>query len=330
MSKKWNSGTGTHGESSQKICKSAESGTTVPEALNGFILYMRDEKQASPYTLDSYERDLLRFTNGLDDEDSEPLLASVTAEEIRDHMRTLIDRGLSKATVRRAMYALSSFFGWALRWELIESNPTGRVTVPRRKRTREARALSKRERAIVIAAADRLGKESRRQLDHQAPLLVRMLLQTGFRRGELLRLYWRDVDLERREVFVRHGKGDKSRTVPLEDKDLIVRLTQLRDQRASSLPDYETSAVFVGTCGQPLPETTFYKIFRRVLAVAGLDSCGITPHSLRHTFGSVLCNRGVPVPHVMDLLGHADIGSTMIYVHSTPAALRAAVRKLRE
>ena len=75
---------------------------------------------------------------------------------------------------------------------------------------------------------------------------------------------------------------------------------------------------------------SFYRIFQRALAMAELGGRGITPHSLRHTFGSVLCNRGVPVPHVMDLLGHADIGSTMIYVHSTPAALREAVKKLSE
>ena len=54
------------------------------------------------------------------------------------------------------------------------------------------------------------------------------------------------------------------------------------------------------------------------------------PHSLRHTFGTVLCDRGVPVPYVKELLGHEDISSTMVYVHSTPAALRAAVKKLQE
>jgi len=332
-SRKWDSGTGER----QGGCRReppppvpAQPSVTVSAALGDFILYMRDEKQASPYTLDAYERDLLRFANTLDDHDAEPQLGDVTPEQIRDHMRMLFDRGLSKATVRRAMYSLNSFFGWAYRWELIRSNPTARVTVPRRERNHEARALSMRERAIMIAAADRLARQSRRRMDWYAPLLVRLILKTGLRRGEVRRLCCRDVDLARRELLVRRGKGGKSRIVPMEDKDLLERLAQLREDRASAVPEPDASPVFMGTCGTPLSETTFYKVFHRVLALAELASANITPHALRHTFGTVLCDRGVPVPYVKDLLGHEDIGSTMIYVHTTPQGLRSAVKKLAE
>ena len=85
----------------------------------------------------------------------------------------------AKATVRRALYSLGSFFGWAVRWGLVGSNPVARVVVPRRARVREIRALSKRERAVLIAAADRLAQSSRRKLDAQAPTLVRLMLKTG-------------------------------------------------------------------------------------------------------------------------------------------------------
>ena len=332
-SQKWDSGTAERQGGYRRDPPppgAAQPPVTISAALGDFILYMRDEKQASPYTLDAYERDLLRFVNTLDDHDAEPQLANVTSEQIRDHMRMLFDRGLAKATIRRAMYSLNSFFGWAYRWELIRSNPTARVTVPRRERNREARALSKRERAIMNAAADRLAKQSRRRLDRYAPLLVRLILKTGLRRGEVRRLCCRDVDVARRELFLRYGKGGKSRVVPLDDKDLIDRLAQLRAGRASAVPDPEASPVFMGPRGTPISETTFYKIFHRVLALAELAGAKITPHSLRHTFASVLCDRGAPVPCVKDLLGHEDIGSTMIYVHTTPAGLREAVKKLRE
>jgi len=88
--------------------------------------------------------------------------------------------------------------------------------------------------------------------------------------------------------------------------------------------------VFASTRGTHISYSSFYRLFHRLLAVAELSGRSVTPHTLRHTFGSVLCERGVPVPYVKDLLGHSDIGSTMVYVHSTPTALRAAVRKLRE
>ncbi|MBN1961183.1 MAG: tyrosine-type recombinase/integrase [Deltaproteobacteria bacterium] len=88
--------------------------------------------------------------------------------------------------------------------------------------------------------------------------------------------------------------------------------------------------MFVNTRHTSIKESSFYRLFHRMLAEAELSGRGVRPHTLRHTFGSMLCERGVPVPYVKELLGHEDIGSTMIYVHSTPAALRDAVRKLAE
>jgi len=231
--------------------------------------------------------------------------------------------------VRRALYAISSFFGWAQKWELIVSNPTARVTIPRRGRRREVRALSKRERALMLAAADRLARESHRPLDSQGALLVRLLMKVGLRRSEALALNWREVHFKRKDIVVWRGKGGKSRRVPVEDKELLALLRETCAARGIGEMSL-FAPVLVGRGGRRLSEQGLYKIFHRVLAAAELSGKGITPHSLRHTFGTVLCDRGVPVPYVKELLGHSDIGSTMVYVHSTPAALRAAVRKLRE
>jgi site-specific recombinase XerD len=292
---------------------------------------MKDERQASPYTLDAYERDLLRFATARELAGGELALDSITAEDVRDHMHTMLDRHLSKATVRRSLYALGSFFTWAVRWRVVPFNPVAQVTVPRRERVRDVRALSKRERAILIAAADRLAGKSHRVLDRQAPLLVRLMLKTGLRRAEVVGLAWRDVDTSRRELLVRHGKGDKSRRVPIEDRDLLTRLEGLRETRGVDRPGNDAallSPVFVSTRDKKIAWSSFYRLFHRVLKHAELAGKGITPHALRHTFGSMLCAKGVPVPYVKDLLGHEDIGSTMVYVHSTPKALREAVRKL--
>ena len=308
----------------RKTLEGSDQKNVIPALLLDFTRYLKDERRASPATLDAYERDLLRFIGELEQHEHSLLITDVTADDVRAHMHRLIDRRLSPATVRRALHALGSFFGWATRWQLTPTNPVTRITIPKRQKTRDVRALSQRERALCIAAADGLAKASKRPLDAQAPLFFRLMLKTGLRRAEVMALLWADIDLNRGELLVRHGKGDKARRVPIEDGDLLARLTATRPPLGDSLP------VFINGACKAWTTSSFYRVFHRVLRKAGLYGKGITPHSLRHTFGSVLCARGVPVPYVRDLLGHADIGSTMVYVHSTPTALRQAVRKLRE
>jgi site-specific recombinase XerD len=324
--------TGEIEASSQVPVSPRKDSISLLEGLAEFLLYMREERKASPATLDAYERDLLRFATALPGA-GDGQLRGVASEDIRDHMHVLITRGLSPATVRRALYAIASFFGWAHKWDLVAGNPSARVTVPRRERVREVRSLSKRERALVLGAADQLARESPRHLDSQAPLLVRLLMRVGLRRGEALDLAWRDVYLARKEIVVRYGKGGKSRRIPIEDGELLELLREAREERGigdGANDEITLAPVLFGAGGAKISRRSLYRLFHRVLAVAGLTAKGITPHSLRHTFGTVLCDRGVPVPYVKELLGHEDIGSTMVYVHSTPVALRAAIRKLRE
>ena len=120
-SQKWDTGTGKRQGGSRRNrqpSEAAEPSTTISAALGDFILYMRDEKQASPYTLDAYERDLLRFVNTLDDHDAEPQLAGVTPEQIRGHMRMLIERGLSKGYVSHCTSSARSGAILVDRWRL--------------------------------------------------------------------------------------------------------------------------------------------------------------------------------------------------------------------
>jgi len=264
---------------------------TVLEAMQQFIRYMKDEKQAAVLTLDAYERDLFKFANVVGN--NTPVV-EITAEHVRNHMYALIDRKLSQATVRRALYALGSFFSWAVKWEVVSRNPVAKVTIPKRERIRQVRALSKRERSMLIAAADELAKIARCKLDQHAPTMIRLMLKTGLRRSEVVSLAWDDVNFEAHEITVRRGKGNKLRRVPIEDKELLELLRGLQQNNATKTKP--STFVFPNTRGAKLSYSVFYKIFGRVMNMASLKDSGITPHSLRHTFGSVLCQRGVPVP----------------------------------
>lgn len=250
---------------------------SMESALTDFIRFMRHERQAAKLTLEAYERDLLRSIEALEQQAHDLVLAHVTPEDVRAHMHRLIERKLAKPTVRRALYAVGSFFGWAVRWGLVPTNPVDRITIPRRERLRDVRALTKRERGIVTAAADRLAKKSRRVLDAQAPLLVRLMLKTGLRRSEVVALTWRDIDLENGEILVRRGKGGKSHRVPIEDRDVIGRLKEVCQKRQVNLRANELPHVFLNTRGGKLAYSTFYKVFHRVWGIKEVSPARFSP-----------------------------------------------------
>ena len=74
--------------------------------------------------------------------------------------------------------------------------------------------------------------------------------------------------------------------------------------------------------------STFWRMFRRLIRRAGLEHNGLTPHGLRHHFGSQLVKAGVDVATIADLMGHSNISTTSVYLHSDSAAKREAINQL--
>lgn len=169
----------------------------------------------------------------------------------------------------------------------------------------------------------------------------------GLRRGEVLGLRWRDVDLEARILTVRvtriiidgevvesTPKSERSRrTLPLDDT-LVAALRRLKVRRAqevsaagrdyrSSCPTCRESHVFVDAVGEEVHPESYSDRFEVLVARAGLPR--IRLHDTRHTCGTLMHLRGVPAAVISAWLGHANVAFTMkTYVHSQDEALRAA------
>lgn len=148
------------------------------------------------------------------------------------------------------------------------------------------------------------------------------MLMGGLRRGEVLGLNVESIDPECTQVLVR-GKGSKERVVPLCPilRDLLVAYLEKRPDAAGPL--------FVGRTGNRTTVTSLTRLFRRLLKRAGLEDEGITPHKLRHAFGTTLVREGVDVSTIAELMGHSSIATTSVYLHASPTTMRAAVGKLR-
>ena len=132
----------------------------------------------------------------------------------------------------------------------------------------------------------------------------------------------RDVDFEHEHVFVKDGKGNKERKIPMNDKLKKILLDYLSDERV----DIGTDNFFSCRTGRISPVHT-EEILRDTIQEMGIEK-QITPHVLRHSFASSLIERGVDLFRVQKLLGHENIKTTSIYLHTNMEELEKAVNMI--
>ncbi|MBC7293603.1 MAG: site-specific integrase [Thermoleophilia bacterium] len=197
---------------------------------------------------------------------------------------------------------------------------------------KEARFLTAEEECkfLSILGRDRLG-----------PTIL-TLLWTGLRRGELLGLTWRDVDLENntlrvRENLVRTRSGLKRQKPKSETSQRVVPLPRLvaeilrrhkerMEQEGNYRPD---GPVFCTSKGTEIHPRNLNRKFEQLRKRAGLE--GVSPHILRHTFATRLLELGQDLKVVQELLGHSQISVTAdTYAHVTNRLKRQAADKLDE
>jgi integrase len=152
-------------------------------------------------------------------------------------------------------------------------------------------------------------------------------LRTGMRQGELKGLQWSSIDWQNRIVAVRHSrcdyrkilgstKSNRERYIPLD-----IDVYQMLHERKK-----DTGYVFLDADKAVFDNKRLNRRLAKLCKKAGLRK--ITWHVLRHTFASQLAMRGVPMPTVQALLGHAHITTTMRYTHVAPSSLRTAIDML--
>jgi integrase len=153
--------------------------------------------------------------------------------------------------------------------------------------------------------------------------MIPVAVCTGLRRGELVALQWEDVDLVGRSLHVRHRgdfrtKGNAERRIPLRG-DAEHVLAQMHEPVISG-------HVFTDRNGKPIRLDRVTKRFKDMAREAELDE-RIHFHSLRHTTGSWLSMRGVPMRHIQAILGHSSTSVTEMYSHLAPETLDRAMEE---
>ncbi|MEX2541790.1 MAG: tyrosine-type recombinase/integrase [Trueperaceae bacterium] len=299
--------------------------TTVGEFLRRWLEHK--ERHVRPVTHQGYEYIVRRML--------EPRLASVRLTDLRALkvealVGEMLAEGFSARMVRGALGTLKTALKQAVVWQILTSNPAEHVRAP---------ALSRVE--MKAWTAD----ETRRFLDaakcHKLYPLFYLALATGMRRGELLGLHWKEVDLEegwlrvsRSLVKVRGGvqlgepKTRASRRTLLLSADTVRVLRDHQLDQEIKLGKLATM-VFASSEETHLWPRNVQRRFDALIERASVSK--IRLHDLRHTAASLLIRHGVPVKVVAERLGHADPSITLrTYAHMYEEQRRAGAVSLEE
>jgi integrase/recombinase XerD len=224
---------------------------------------------------------------------------------------------LSFGAQHHRISALRTFFRWLTRQNVLGSNPASELELPRTRKSLPKHVLTAREVESILSLPD-----TRMILGLRDRAILEVLYATAIRRSELVGLGVFDLDLERGTLFVRQGKGQKDRVVPLGERALAWVQTYLLEARPELVVASDEQTLFLGTAGEALGPTRLTEIVREYVLSAGLGKRGAC-HLLRHTAATLMLENGADIRFIQHLLGHADLRTTQIYT-------QVSIRMLKE
>jgi len=277
------------------------------ELLDEFCDNLWLEDGLSRNTLDSYGRDLRKFSTWLEVQHKNSLLQT-THGDIQSYLGYLVGTQKAKpSSTGRNISSLKRLFRYLLRQGKIDSDPTLQIDRPKLPRNLP-KSLTEQDVEKLLNAPNLqtpLGLRDRTMFE--------VLYATGLRVSELVTLSVVQVSIDMGVVCVM-GKGNKERLVPLGEEALDWLRHYLDDGRGVLLGRQLSDALFVTQRGAGMTRQMFWYLLKKHAKQAGLDK-SLSPHTLRHAFATHLLNHGADLRVVQMLLGHADISTTQIYTH---------------
>ena len=242
----------------------------------------------SPNTRDNYRLHMLRFLGWLRNEPSSAIVA-----DLRAYLLEMLNSGLSASYVRQARAMLVVYY------ESVLKQPDKTADLPGAKSKKKLPlVLSKEEIQRLLMAADNLRGE----------IYLTVVYSAGLRASEAIRLRIEDILSDRYQIRVVGGKGDKDRYTILAERTLHLLRNYYQEYKPVDwlFPGQEPRS--------HISTSTAERILHQARQKARINPKA-TLHTLRHSFATHLLEDGVDVRYIQELLGHADIGTTMLYTH---------------
>ena len=312
--------------------------SSLAELAERFLAMLRGERGASEHTLRAYSREVRGFVAYLVESLGEDVeVRSIEHTHIRSYMAVLYDKGLTKASIARALAAIRSWFKWLAKMGVVEANPGVLVTTPKlpkhlpRVPSMEDvnRVLDSLESEKTHVSKSRRGAPGSEEASETVAWAARdrvifeLLYGCGIRNSELVGLdlasiRWKD---EAVRVF---GKGRKERLVPLGDASAEAIRAYLPERKArleragkgklAAEGPLLVNARMRGACR--LTTRSVGRIVKSIALSRGLPA-DVHPHTLRHAFGTHMLEEGADLRAIQEMLGHERLSTTQRYTQLT-------------
>lgn len=232
------------------------------------------------------------------------------------HTPTRLGQARSVHTQHAYLSTLRSFFHWLTKQRYLPSNPASELTLPK---------LGK---LLPVVLTPEEVEEVLEQVDLTTPLglrdraMLETFYSTGIRRLELCGLRVHDLDARRGTLFIRHGKGNKARVVPIGERAMAWLAKYIEEARPELVRGADDGTLFVLHDGQPLTPAAATRRTHVYVERARIKKPGAC-HLFRHAMATAMFEHGADTRIIQAILGHERLTSTQIYTHVAIEHLKA-------
>jgi integrase len=260
-------------------------------------------------------------------------LSQLTPALLQNFVNDLKEEGLASSSIKKVYNIIKGSLDYAVNMELIPSNPITKIHLPKDPK-KEMSVWEVNEITTFLKVAIK---------DRSYPAF-QLAISTGMRRGEILGLRWKDVDLEKGMLYIRQTlskdgkqflKGAKTeasiRSIKLSNDTIVLlrkQKTVVGKEKLSCGADYVDNDLIICTAkGTPINPENLKRTFQRLIKEADVPS--IRFHDLRHTHATMLLASGINPKVISERLGHSNIKTTLdIYSHVLPSMQEEAANQI--
>ena len=286
--------------------------------LEEFLDYLNIEKNRSENTLRSYQTDLELLLEFLTNKGVSDWNES-TSDLIKEWIIDLKRKQISNTTITRRISSVKVFFGFLIKRNLIETNPTLKLISPKLNKVLPNVLGQKQAEQLLTQAANVEIEEEAVEVRIRDYAILEVLYSTGIRVSELVGLNLEDINFSNLTLKVL-GKGRKERVVPfgIPARDAIDKYL---DESRNKFNSKNINALFLGQRGNRLNVRQVRRILNKAMSQIE-NGKEISPHDLRHSAATHMLEAGADLRIVQELLGHSSLATTQKYTHVTIERLR--------